>query len=93
MKEIAIEKKLRDAFVAVGGLCLKLESASSRGMPDRIVIYRGQIVFVELKAPGWEPRPLQREVHEDLIKAGARVRVIDSYAGVDSLLRELGVKV
>lgn len=47
-----IERKLRLAIEARGGLCLKWVCPGWSGVPDRIVLLpRGRIVFVELKKP------------------------------------------
>ena len=47
-------------------------------MPDRLVLLPdGVIAFVELKAPGKAPRPLQLARHRLLRSLGFRVYVID----------------
>ena len=46
--------------------------------------------FVELKAPGQKPRPIQVKRHEQLRKLGFRVEVIDEKEQVDVLIRLWG---
>ena len=46
--------------------------------------------FVELKAPGQKPRPIQVKRHEQLRKLGFRVEVIDEKEQVDAMVRALG---
>lgn len=58
------------------------------GAPDRVIYAQGGI-YVELKAPGKEPRENQLREHEKMRAAGMRVEVIDSVEGVDSLISEL----
>ena len=59
MREKIIEKKLAEEVKRRGGLCEKWNSGTS-GWPDRIVLLPdGKFGFVEVKAPGEEPRPLQ----------------------------------
>ena len=42
------------------GMALKFVSPGMNGVPDRIVLMPdGKMAFVELKAPGKKPRPLQ----------------------------------
>jgi len=86
--EKEIERYLRQRVEKAGGLCLKFTS-SSAGVPDRVVILGGETFFVELKAPGKKPRPLQARVIEGMVLKGARVEVIDSKKGVDILLSSL----
>ena len=64
MREKEVEKKLVQAVKARGGICLKWVSPGFDGMPDRIVFLpKGKIGFVEVKAPGERPRPLQKARH------------------------------
>lgn len=51
MKEESIEKFLTDQVADLGGLAVKLNPAGVRGIPDRLVILPGRIIFVELKRP------------------------------------------
>lgn len=86
--EAEIERYLRRKVEGMGGLCLKFVSSVS-GVPDRIIVYNSLTIFVELKAPGQKPRPLQIRMIEKLKKSGARVEVIDSKESVDNLILEL----
>ena len=87
MLEKKIEQKLVKAVKKEGGLCLKFVSPGMDGMPDRIVLMPGgRIAFVEVKAPGKKPRPLQLRCH-DLIRAlGFPVYVISEMDDVPFLL-------
>ena len=85
--ERQIEKRLKDRAKAMGGLALKWTSPAFAGVPDRIVFLPGgRILFVELKAPGKKPTPLQVKVAQTLIALGAEVYLVDSKEGVDALL-------
>ena len=67
MLEKSIEKKLADAVKKRGGLAPKFVSPGLDGMPDRIVLMPGgRLAFVEVKAPGKKPRPLQEARHKKL---------------------------
>ena len=90
MREKQIEKKLSEEAKKHGGIALKLVSPSFDGMPDRLVLIPdGHIVFVELKAPGKKPRPLQLARHRLLRSLGFRVYVIDSVEQIGGMLDEL----
>ena len=87
MRERAIEQYLRDQVRAAGGRAYKFVSPGNNGVPDRLVILPpGRVVFVELKAPGRKPTPLQLAQHQRLRALGCDVRVIDSMQQVDELL-------
>ncbi|NWL89997.1 VRR-NUC domain-containing protein [Paenibacillus sp. 79R4] len=89
MRERDIETYLRDRIKAVGGWAPKWTSPGNSGVPDRIVFLPGgHTIFVELKAPGGKPRPLQLAQHKRLRGLGYDVRVIDSREQVDDLLKE-----
>lgn len=49
-----------------------------KGTPDRFAIYKGRIIFIELKRPGGKLRPDQVTRHEEIRAAGAIVLVADS---------------
>lgn len=60
MREKEIEQALVRAVRLRGGLCPKWTSPGMDGVPDRIVLLpRGNMAFVETKAPGRKLRPLQ----------------------------------
>lgn len=67
-------------------LCYKFKSPGNRGVPDRVLIGHGKTFFVELKAPGEKPRPLQEEIFSRMRKAGATVFVADSKKEVDKII-------
>jgi len=78
-EEAKIEKKFKELAEGRGWKAPKFVSPGLDGMPDRIVLKsNGQVFFAEIKAPGEEPRPLQRVRIDMLRKLGFRVYVIDS---------------
>ena len=79
MREKTVESKFTSAVKAKGGLAVKFTSPGFNGMPDRLVMFPGgRIAFVEVKAPGETPRPLQRSRHRLLRRMGFKVYVLDS---------------
>lgn len=90
MEEKIIEKYLTDQVKKQGGLCLKFISPSMSGVPDRIVLLPGaRIFFVETKAKGKKPRPLQLAVHKMLKRLGFRVYIIDCKKEVEKAIKEM----
>jgi hypothetical protein len=86
MLEKKVEQRLVQRAKDNGGLAIKWVAPSMSGVPDRIVFLPGgRIIFVELKAPGRFPSPLQQRIHDMLLKLGADVRVVDSVEGVDAI--------
>lgn len=85
--EKQIEQKLKERVENAGGLCIKLGMTYAAGMPDRLCLFpTGISVFVEVKAPGKKPRPIQEYVHDWLRTLGFVVLVIDNYEGIDKFM-------
>lgn len=90
MREKDIEAKLVSVVRASGGVCWKFVSPGTAGVPDRIVLMRsGRIGFVEVKAPGEKPRPLQKLRIKTLKKLGFRVYVLDSVEQIGGIINEI----
>lgn len=90
MREKQIEQKLVKAVRAAGGVCPKLVSPGTGGMPDRMVLLpKGRIGFVEVKAPGETPRPLQTHRHRQLRALGFPVFVLDDPEKIPWILEEV----
>lgn len=90
MLEKQIEKYLKEEVQARGWICWKFVSPSTTGVPDRIVIARNQIVFVELKKPKTgRVSKVQEFRMRQLTGLGHRTKIIDSKAGVDNLIKGL----
>lgn len=81
MRESQIENKCCNWAIAQGWLSFKFTSPANRGVPDRMFIRDGAVIFVEFKAPGEELRPLQQRVITKIREHGAKVYVCDSVEG------------
>ena len=78
MREKEIEQKFVKAVKQIGGISPKFTSPGLNGMPDRIVLIPfGKMAFVEIKAPGESPRPLQMARHKLIRSLGFKVYVLD----------------
>ena len=90
MREKALERKFVEAVKAMGGLCPKFVSPGFDGMPDRLALLPGgKIAFVEVKAMGCKPRPLQESRHGMLRRLSFKVYVLDSAEQIGGLLRDI----
>lgn len=90
MREKKIEEKLVTSVKRMGGICPKWASPGFDGVPDRIVLLPGgKIGFVEVKAPGEKPRPLQLSRHRPLQKLGFSVYVLDDLEKIGGILDEI----
>lgn len=87
MRESTIEKKFCEAAEIRGWLVRKFVSPGHRGVPDRIVLLpMGIAVFVEFKAPGETPTPIQFREHQRFLGLGFHVWVIDSESDIDNFM-------
>lgn len=90
MREKQIEKKLVKAVKEEGGMCPKLVSPGTDGMPDRLIMLpNARIGFVEVKAPGAKPRLLQERRHKQLRDLGFHVSVLDDPEQIPDILKEV----
>lgn len=90
MDESKIEKRLKKEIELIGGKALKFVSPGMSGVPDRIILLpHGRIVFIELKAPGKKPRPIQIKRIKEIKELGFDVRVIDSIEDVLKFVKEM----
>lgn len=88
--EKQIEQSLVKAVKNMGGYALKFVSPGFDGMPDRIVLLpHGVMAFVEVKAPGKKPRPLQVSRHGLLQRLGFKVYVLDDMNQIGGILDDI----
>jgi len=77
--EKLIEKTLNDEVKKLGGWSLKLPCVYVAGLPDRLVLLPGGVVFfAELKSTGKTASPVQKLIHKRLRLLGFDVYVIDT---------------
>lgn len=90
MREKTIEQKFRAAVKAAGGLAVKFASPGFDGVPDRLALLPGgRMAFVEVKAPGKKPRPLQLARHRQLRQLGFQVYVLDDEGQIGGMVDEI----
>ena len=77
-RESYIEKRVCAVAAANGWLVHPKAAHGTRGWPDRTFTTVDRLIFVEFKAPGKKPTPLQKHTHLKLRNQGYEVHVIDS---------------
>lgn len=85
MKEQHIERVLKARIESLSGICWKLVCPGVAGVPDRICLRGGSVVFVEVKAPGEKPRPIQSRRIQQLRDQGFHVIVLDDIDGIEEV--------
>jgi len=90
MLESVIEMALTKQVKEMGGKALKFISPGNTGMPDRLVLLpKGKVGFVEVKAPCKLPSPLQLARHEMLKNLGFQVHVLDDSKQIEEILNAI----
>lgn len=90
MLESLIEQHLVKEVNRRDGLCLKFNSQSMTGIPDRIILMKnGTVGFVEVKQKGKKPRPLQELRMKQLRRLGFKVYTLDKKEKIGEILDEI----
>ena len=90
MREKTLEALLVQAVKSMGGLAPKFVSPGLDGMPDRLVLLpNGKMAFVEVKAHGKKPCPLQVRRKSQLESLGFSVYCLDDAALIGGMLVEI----
>ncbi len=90
LRECVVEHEFVQAVRNAGGVACKLTSQTANGLPDRLVLFfPAKTVFVELKAPGKMPRPLQIKRRRQLMKQGFPVLCIDRITQIQPAVRAI----
>ena len=89
-KEKDIEQQLVKAVKKVGGVCWKFVSPGTNAVPDRIILVSiGRIAFVEVKAPGEKPRPLQVMRINQIRRLGFKVYVLNNKNQIEEIIKDV----
>ena len=71
-------------------MAVKFVSPGLDGMPDRLALLPGgRMAFVEVKASGKKPRPLQEARHRMLRQLGFKVYVLDDEKQIGGIIDEI----
>jgi Holliday junction resolvase len=80
MRESTLEAKIVKFCRENGILTYKFSSPSHRGVPDRVMMKKGKMLFMEVKAPGKTPTPLQFHEMEKIQKSGINAVWVDDFS-------------
>lgn len=89
MNEKQIEKYLVTLCEALGAEVRKLKFIGRKGAPDRIIMFKGETFFIELKAHGKKLQPHQAREIAKLKAVGQWVYVLDSVWEVNAFIRDM----
>jgi len=89
VRENKVERYLHNEIVKLGGTTRKFVSPSHSGVPDRIVIIYGWVIFVEIKTVDGRLSTAQQREHGRLMEAGASVRTLYGVDEVDDFVNNL----
>jgi Holliday junction resolvase len=84
--EAKIEAKVVRYCREQGIYTRKFSSPAHRGVPDRVCIKNGVVVFLELKRPGNKATTLQLHEIDQLRKAGVRAFVATGFTEAKDIL-------
>lgn len=85
--ESGIESDAREYAILRGWWVCKFAPIGQTGVPDRIFIRRGRVIFIEFKKNGEEPTIKQLKKHEEMRRYGAEVFWCDSLEQAKEILK------
>lgn len=85
--EKKLEKRCTDLSRVHGWWTRKFSSPSNRGVPDRIFLKEGRVVWIEFKVPGNEPTPLQAHEIQLILDHGGEAYWITTVENFKARLR------
>ena len=89
-EEKKLEQKLVKAVRDIDGLALKFVSPGCDGVPDRLILIAyGKVAFVEVKAKGKKPRPIQIRRINQIKNLGFLVFILDDEKDIPSIIKQV----
>lgn len=85
-RESKVEKDIREYAMATGWWVAKFVSPAKSGVPDRVFIRSGIVLWMEIKRPGEEPTAQQYKRMKDMKKYGAITTWVDNFAAAKEWL-------
>lgn len=86
-RESEIEQQAMDYAEFRGWWQIKIMRASRNGVPDRLLIRRGRVIFIEFKREDELPDRQQLRRHAEIRAQGIEVFVCDNLADAKRILR------
>lgn len=85
-RENKVETHLKSEVKRIGGLSRKWVSPAHAFVPDQIVIYEGEVWFVEVKTHDGKTTSGQEREHARLREHGANVVTVSGIGEVDNFI-------
>ena len=89
VRENKVETYLDNEITARGGITRKWVCPMKDGVPDRIVMIEGVVVFVEVKTTDGVLSPVQKREHLRLMATGVNVETVYGKESVDDFINQL----
>tara|TARA_R110000851_G_scaffold141057_2_gene278642 strand:+ start:5561 stop:5848 length:288 start_codon:yes stop_codon:yes gene_type:complete len=88
--EKLLETKLKNGTEKMGGWCIKMLSTHLTGLPDRVCLFPGGIIFfAEIKTTKKKAKKIQILVHHKIRKLGFDVHLIDTSTQINQILENV----
>ena len=89
--EKELENELIKAIKEIGGICYKFISFNSIGVPDRIIIFNGIVVFAEIKSEYKHSRLSKMQEYQinKIRQQGIKVYIISTSNDIKELIYEI----
>ncbi len=89
MRESKIEKDVCDHASELGWLVYKFVSPGTRGVPDRVIMKNGIVIFIEFKKRNEVPSGLQKKQVKKIRDRGIKVFIVDDLKEGIDLINQL----
>ena len=83
--ERKLERHFHDRVKAAGGIAIKV-APTLKGLPDRAVLFKGNVFFCELKTDTGERSEIQKHMHKRFAKHGMDVATLYGKDQIDEWL-------
>jgi len=84
-----VERDFVTAVKKSGGKAYKFTSEMNRGVSDRIVVFSGQVWFVEIKRENTDLTPLQKKFKQYIESLGLNHFTVYGLPGISQFFKEL----
>ena len=84
-----VEARFHRKIKAIGGMTWKFSSMNRKGVSDRIVLYHGRVIFVEMKRTKGKMSPMQKVFETQVMDNNGEFACVYGNAGVDEFVKKL----
>lgn len=93
IREGSIERYLTKQVKDIDGLCYKWVCPGHVGVPDRIVLHKGSVYFIEVKTKSGRQTIKQINIMNNIIDQQHAIYIISSKDEVDDFIRSVIFKI